>query len=433
MEHVKTLILGGGAAGLSVARSLLSGSYRSLLVLEAAKTIGGIAKSFRISGFTFDLGIHGLYSKNDAILAYFAQLLNDSEESVDLIIEDQWQNVQAPHPPQFHLADYPSKVTRLILAELSEAQSTRKRDSEPANFREWCLSHLGKTFSMLFQFPYTRKFWTVEPEELTAGWMGPRVRVPTLQEAVAGASHNGSAHKHYVTKIRYPRIGGFGAYVRRMRDNIDIRTSHRVVRINLALRTVLCANGRSFSYDRLVSSLPLPVMISLIDSTPQQINDAAGQLRWTSMGLVSFGLARDCPLNAHWLYSYDADISFARLSAPSLWAQSNAPPGKSSLQAEVYFRGDMDEKATVTQVIDDLTQLGILHSRETFECLDFRQVAFANVVHDHARENAVALIHEFLADNGVHVCGRYGLWNYDLLDKVVEHGMELGIQLRGNG
>src|SRR5688572_26132613 len=60
----KTLILGGGIAGLSLASFL----EHPTLVLEKEKVCGGLSRSYQIDGISYDIGPHIIFSKNKEIL-----------------------------------------------------------------------------------------------------------------------------------------------------------------------------------------------------------------------------------------------------------------------------------------------------------------------------------------------------------------------------
>ena len=68
------LILGAGLAGLSAAWHLRG---RDVLVLEREAEVGGLCRSFRQQGFTFDLTGHLLHLRDPSIRAWVERLLPD--------------------------------------------------------------------------------------------------------------------------------------------------------------------------------------------------------------------------------------------------------------------------------------------------------------------------------------------------------------------
>lgn len=68
MEHVDTIVVGAGVAGLTAAR-LLSSAGRSVVVLEARDRVGGRVVTERGDGFTTDLGASWIHGVRDCAVA----------------------------------------------------------------------------------------------------------------------------------------------------------------------------------------------------------------------------------------------------------------------------------------------------------------------------------------------------------------------------
>jgi phytoene dehydrogenase-like protein len=65
------VVLGGGVAGLTIAREIARAG-RSVVVVERGATVGGLARTFRRDGFSFDLGGHRFHSNNPEVVTGFA-------------------------------------------------------------------------------------------------------------------------------------------------------------------------------------------------------------------------------------------------------------------------------------------------------------------------------------------------------------------------
>ena len=63
MHQYATVILGAGLCGLSAAYHLEEAGHSDYLVLERNSEIGGLARTTKCQGFSFDHGIHVLYSR----------------------------------------------------------------------------------------------------------------------------------------------------------------------------------------------------------------------------------------------------------------------------------------------------------------------------------------------------------------------------------
>jgi protoporphyrinogen oxidase len=232
---------------------------------------------------------------------------------------------------------------------------------------------------------------------------------------------------HYVTHFRYPTRGGFVAYLRRFAERADLRLCHRLVRLDARQRELRFDNGHVTGYDRVISSIPLPDLIDCMVDVPAEVRAAASRLAFTTAIIVNLGIGRADLSNAHISYVYDPDIPFARVNFPHMLSPHNVPVGTGSIQVEVYFSEkyrplDRPPHELIESVISGLRRIGILHEDDAVLFSEARVVRPANVIFDLERGAAVATVHGFLDDVGVHYCGRYGDWDHAWTDEAFESG-----------
>ena len=91
------------------------------------------------------------------------------------------------HPVQCNQIDIEDEGLRSeCLVYLVRAQQNgQSRDHR--NFADWCYANFGDRITEVFQRPYIRKYWTVEMEQLSTDWIGPRVYAPDVDQVVDGA------------------------------------------------------------------------------------------------------------------------------------------------------------------------------------------------------------------------------------------------------
>ncbi|MCH8945119.1 MAG: FAD-dependent oxidoreductase, partial [Proteobacteria bacterium] len=346
-QKAEVLILGAGIAGLIAGRFLQSAGVEFTIV-ESNTHAGGIASSFTLGGWTFDYGIHGLYTKNNEVRSEFREAIDGKDHSIDVRIADYWKGCWSPHPPILHLAYYPEEISQAIIREV---RISRKSSSEKktGNFGDWCVDSFGFTYCHQIYFPYIRKFWGVEPEELNTSWMDQRVKQPNLSEVIAGATNKDAKSDHYVKQVMYPIRGGFGAYADALARNLNIHYSKKVIRILPEERHVVCSDGSIIAYEKLISTLPLKTMARIVIGLAEPVRLLEQCLRSTSVVLVNIGILGGVALDYHWVYVFDQEIPFSRLSSPSNWSKNNAPEDCSSLQAECYFSGNPPAVDTIVR------------------------------------------------------------------------------------
>ncbi len=147
---------------------------------------------------------------------------------------------------------------------------------------------------------------------------------------------------------------------------------------------------------------------------------------------MNLGVDREDVGPGHWIYFYDHDIPFFRVSFPSKFAPSNAPQGCSSFTCEISYsrRKPLDESRLVDRCVDALRATGILTDSDGIILEDQIDIPFAYVVFDFNRSRAISIIHEWMASIRVSPCGRFGEWGYHWSFEAIESGRRVAEQVR---
>lgn len=423
MRRFDVVILGSGIAGLTAGREIAKANGVTYIVFEKAPHVSGAAASFEVSGYTFDYGIHGLYTKDQFIEDIVRRSVAYKDQKVDLRIVDLWNWHIAPHPIQSHLGWLPKLDTVHCLTDYVKALVSPK-PADTCNFGSWARATLGNAIAERFLVPYAEKFWATDASSLSIDWIGSRVRIPGIAEVIQGAVQKFEQPVHYVHEVMYPKSGGFGGYGEGLANGLKIAKNCEIVGICPTRRSVTLIGGEEVGYRKLISTLPLPELCKLISNCPEEIMFASKELRATSLMLISFGLNFQIEGGFHWAYSFDQDCPFARLSIPSMWSEANAPKDVSSIQVEVYFIEEEPVREVVlSRVIDWLRRLDLIRDASQIVATDVRQLKYANVVYDMKRERAVSLITKFLDGEQILRCGRYANWDYSLVSDVISGSM----------
>src|SRR6202030_2460480 len=75
-ESQKTVIIGGGPAGLTAAYELSKHNVPAV-VLEADRTVGGLSRTVNYKGYLFDIGGHRFFTKWDEVNQIWQEVLGD--------------------------------------------------------------------------------------------------------------------------------------------------------------------------------------------------------------------------------------------------------------------------------------------------------------------------------------------------------------------
>ena len=387
---------------------------------------GGHTASFRYeTGFLFDIGPHVSFTKDPRIQDLFAESVDQQYETVQIKLNNYWRGHWPLHPVQLHLRGLPQDVVVKVISDFVEA--SKRPDAPIKNYADWLVSSFGKTFAESFPMQYTRKYHTTTADNMSTDWLGPRIYRPSLEEVLRGAISSDAPHIHYITHFRYPSAGGFVNYLKRFVPLGNLQLNHELVSIDPRSHELTFSNGHVTNYDGLISSVPLPDLIRMIQGAPPEVVAAARRLACSSCVLVNVGLNRADLSDAHMTYFYDEDICFARLGFPHMLTARNAPPGTGSIQAEVYFSEKYkpftgSPETWIEPVLRDLRRCGILREGDRVLCSKAMLLRYANVIFDLDRAAALEIVHGYLNELGIAYCGRYGDWGYMWTDESFKSG-----------
>jgi protoporphyrinogen oxidase len=425
--RVPIAVLGTGMAGLG-AGHVLDTAGAAFACFDRNSYCGGHTHSFRYDeGFVFDEGGHISFTKHDHIRELLAANVDGKHEEPQLKIDNFWRGHRITHPVQMNLNGLPPDIVVDIVRDFVEVSGRPLRDH--ANYADWLLDAYGKTFAETFPMVYGEKYHTVGMDHLTTDWIGPRMYRPSLDEVVYGALVGQRASVHYVDTFRYPSYGGFKSYLEAFERRFEFRLDHDLVGIDPLGRVLRFGNGESVSYDRVISSIPLPELVPSIDGAPPEVLEAAQRLAYTTAVLVNLGVDRADLSETHITYFYDTDILFSRVNLPHMFSPNNAPAGGGTIQAEIYFSDkyrplSIDPADLIEPTIADLRRCGFLREDDSILLQDAVVNKYANVIYDHDRAQAVETVHGFLDEAGIDYCGRYGNWDHAWTDEAFLSGEE---------
>lgn len=340
-------ILGGGPAGVGAAWQLADQGKAAVVVFEQREDVGGNAGSFELEGLSVDYGSHRLHPAcQPRILSDLRGLLQE-----DLLDRPRHGRIRL----RGRWIHFPLKPVDLLLhLPLSFAcgvalDSLRKFSGAggklPETFATVLEHGLGRTICRDFYFPYARKIWGLEPDELSATQAHRRVSAGSLSKMlrkvlglVPGFKAPGAG------RFFYPR-GGYGQISRAIaaaatEAGADIQLGASVRRIELGTphRIEIEVKGQSRSYeaDLIWSTLPISLLARMTrPMAPAAVLEASQRIEFRAMILVYLVLDQEqwTPFDAH--YFPGSDIPLTRLSEPKNYSVSVEPKNKTVLCAEI--------------------------------------------------------------------------------------------------
>ncbi len=422
-------ILGGGLAGLSAAYHIEKAGRRDYLVLEKETRPGGLSRSWSAKGYTFDYGPHIIYTKDEYAMGLFRSFLkgNLAQKRRENFIY--LHDTLVKYPFETFLFGLPPKVILECLEGVLDARKCAPKD-RPANFRDWILQTFGEGIAKHYFIPYNQKVWKHPLEKMGIDWISGRVPNPDIKDMLRGALGIQNREFGPNANFHYPVRGGIGSLPAAMAMCVqNLRPGCEVTGISKGaggLDVAFTFRGREQvqPFRRLISTLPLPELVPLVEDAPAEVRQAAKDLVFTRLVCMGIGVERGCISDKHSIYYPEKEFLFNRISFPMNMAASTAPKGHSSILVEVTHRKDErpDLERTGRRVLKDLERAGILRKGDKIDHQEVRTYSHGYVVYDLDHRKNVDIIHEYLKGIGVWPAGRFGDWEYHNMDRSMLSG-----------
>ncbi len=434
--RIKTLIAGGGLAGLSCARELARAN-QSFLLVEKEERPGGLCRTIQSKGFTFDYTGHFLHFHKPEIKEWVLKLVGNQLKLRKRHAVIYSQGTYSEYPYQENNAGLPSGVVREnVLGYLEAALHRRFSGVNPPaakNFKAWCLQVFGTGLSRHFMFPYNEKLWKVPLQQLTTHWMGRFVPSPRVLETIQGAFIKQASQSGYNATFLYPDQGGISVLPRAIAQGLpNLSLGVGLQKLDLSRKKAWLETGLDADYETLVSSLPLPRLAALTMGLPAALAKAARRLKATSIYNINLGIKGSQPIPYSWVYFPEKEFLFHRAGSVSSCVPTVAPKGHSSLYVEFsYGNSKPDPQALGKQAIQKLKKLKWLSSEKQVVTRVDLNLPGAYVVYDKDRDKIVAGLLDYYRKHGVYSVGRYGRWEYGSMESAMEQGIETSRKILG--
>lgn len=423
------VIVGAGLTGISAAYHFEKKNFFNYTIVEKEPDIGGLCRSVKQDGYTFDYTGHLLHTSDD----YFRSLIET------LIGIDQFNVIQrrsfvyshnsyTPYPFQTHLAGLPTA----IIAECLSGFIQRKKQKKNDTFIQWVNQQFGNGFAKHFFIPYQKKIFSYDPHKITASWTSRFVPETSLEDIIRGIQGI-IKETGYNAQFLYPKNGGILSWVKtfsqNLKNNIQINTTIEVIDIKNKL--IIFSNGQIQKYDILISTIPLNTLLSLLKEPSNNfLNRASERLLCNSIINVNLGIKNRNISDKHWVYYPEKKYAFYRIGFPHNFSELMAPAGCSSLYAEFSYlhRSQSWIKKTTQKTIAQIKDLyEISDSDIGTECII--PITHGYVIYDQWREDNLNKILNHLSQEHIYSIGRYGAWKYSSMQEAVLDGKEIAEKL----
>jgi protoporphyrinogen oxidase len=438
MSGKRIVIIGAGPTGLGAAYRLHELGYENWTLYEKSDYVGGHSSSHVDQhGFVWDEGGHVIFSH----YPYFDQLVDQMlGKEENHLVRESWivrENSWIPYPFQNNLRYLPKPVQVSCLLGAAKAAANGHSSRDCSNFRDWILATFGEGIAEAFMFPYNSKVWTTPLEQMSKSWMAERVSVVDFKRLLENVLYErDDAAWGPNNKFRFPLHGGTGEIYRRMAQRFPdkLKTGKELTEVDAASRRVSFSDGGGDTYDILISTGPLDLLVGMLKSKNGQLTDAAGELQHNNLLVLGLGLEKKIETGKCWIYFADQDMPCYRATYFSHYSPFNVPNGNterySSLMCELSFRvGESpDPSKALDQVIDYLIRAKMLEASDRSRIVSryHRTISYSYPIPTLGRDAALATLQPALMQQGIYSRGRFGAWRYEIGN--MDHSVMMGVE-----
>ncbi|HET8650664.1 MAG TPA: FAD-dependent oxidoreductase [Gemmatimonadales bacterium] len=435
---MKVGVIGAGPAGITAAYQLAKSGV-DVEVFEASPHVGGMSRTIELWGQRVDLGPHRFFSSDRRVNELWLEVVGRDYAMVDRLTRVYYNNrfFQYPLQPLNAFANLGPAETARCLTSYFTAHRNGRVDTG-ASFEDWVVDRFGRRLFEIFFKTYSEKLWGIPCDELDADFAAQRIKKLSLTEAVKAAFGVGGRHKHktLVDKFAYP-LGGTGmvyqrmaAAVERLGGAVHLRTPvQRVVNDGFRITGLELPNGDRRSFDYVVSTMPLTLMLRSLAGVPQPVLDAAASLRFRNTTLVYLRVPGTDLFPDQWLYVHSPTLRMGRITNFRNWVPELYGDTTDSILALEYWSYDGDSFWAAND--DDLVATATEELRST-ELIGDREVASGAVVriprcypvYARGYRAPLAAVTDYLRgfENLLPV-GRYGAFKYNNQDHSILMGL----------
>ncbi len=437
MTSKKIVIIGGGPTGLGAAYRLHELGYDNWVLYEKYDYVGGHASSHvDAHGFVWDEGGHVIFSH----YPYFDKLVDDMlGKEENQLVRESWivrGGSWIPYPFQNNLRHLPKKDQVSCLLGAAKAAASGNSQAS-ANFRDWILATFGEGIAEAFMFPYNSKVWTTPLEQMSRSWIGERVSVVDFKRLLENVLYErDDVGWGPNSKFRFPLHGGTGEIYRNMAKRFPAKVVNgkELVAVDADKRQVSFADGSGDTYDILISTTPLDLLIGMLKNADGKLRDAAGDLLHNNLLVLGLGLEKKIETSKCWIYFVDQEMPCYRVTHFSQYSRFNVPNGDterySSLMGEMSFPvgQNPDPQQVLEQMISGFIRAGMLDEGDRGRIVSryHRTVAYSYPIPSLGRDRALAVLQPALMEKGIYSRGRFGAWRYEIGN--MDHSVMMGVE-----
>jgi len=440
---MRIAVIGAGPAGMTAAYEIskaLGDKVLALDVYEKSDRVGGLSKSIDLWDQRVDLGPHRFFSHDASINALWLEVVKDQYGIVDRQTRIYYKKKFFDYPIRAFNALNGLGIIEAAHCFLSYLAERMFPTRDTSTFEGWVKSRFGKRLYTIFFKTYSEKLWGISCTELDSDFAAQRIKKLSLFEAIKNAVFRGKSNKHatLVDQFAYP-IGGTGTVYEKMQKKIESRGG--IVHVNTGVEKVITSNGAASSlklengeiksYDQIVSTMPISILVERLPEVPDAIVEQSKKLTFRNTILVYLRVDRADLFSDQWLYIHEPSVEVGRVTNFRNWLPSVYGNSQSSilcLEYWCFFNDSLwnrEPEELISRAREEIVRTGLVKEENVKEGHVVRLPRCYPVYFRGYREVMKPVEQYLTSVKGLHAIGRYGSYKYNNQDHSILMGMRV--------
>lgn len=425
---MRQVILGGGLSAISSAYFLQErDDIDEILILEKEDAPGGLCRSIKKDGYTYDIGPHILFSKDKEMLSLMLEMLdekNDLRRSNQIIYKGRY----VQYPFENDLSKLPKEdLDYCVTNFLHNPYENYRAD----NMLQFFLKTFGEGITNTYLRPYNEKIWKYDPSFMDTQ-MVDRIPKPTHEEIMRSASGetvDGYVHQLYFS---YPSEGGIEAvvqgFLKKLNKKCRIECDQTITSLKKkGSKFEIISNGEVIEAGRVMSTIPVQELAKIY-AVPKEIQEHVENLRYNSIIIAFVKTKKDLSGDNFAFMNPEKDIIFHRISKMDFLGEKYQSGSASYMVEVTYRRGDytdsLSDEVLKEKIADGILKIGFAEQKEEVEFVNITRHQYAYVIYDLNHRNNMEHIREYFKEQGIVLNGRFGNFEYWNMDRVIRESKE---------
>ncbi len=347
---MKTVIIGGGFAGLAAAYRLAGRD--EIVVIEKEPELGGMASRYRIDGYNIEQYYHHFFASDRELIALIEELGLGVEwlrGSTGYYFKGRIYPMSTPF--EILRALPIMDVIRLTMLVLKAKNINDTTPYDNITAREWIINTAGESVYINFFEPLLQSKFGENKEKVSAAWLLGRVQIRSNR----GTKGERLGYMH----------GGFHMLIEAMADNIKKREGNiikgTVSQIEVADGIVkgVVADGDHIKCDRIISTVAPHILKRIIDT---ELLGYDMDINYQGTACALFGLTERIMDDIYWL-NIKEDVPFGAVIEHTNFIPVSDYGGEHLMYVTSYFQSPSsilwksDDKAVIELYLNGLEKL----------------------------------------------------------------------------